>query len=69
MLKELQKYVEDCYKQTERTAETWRDIENGRARAFGALMFCIESGLVEYNEVEEYWDTMWEKFHQLNNRG
>lgn len=69
MLKELQKYVEDCYKQTERTAETWRDIENGRARAFGALMFCIESGLVEYNEVEEYWDTMWEKFHQLNYRG
>lgn len=69
MLKELQKYVEDCYKQTERTAKTWRDIENGRARAFGALMFCIESGLVEYNEVEKYWDTMWEKFHQLNNRG
>ena len=69
MLKEIQKYVEDCYKQTERTAKTWRDIENGRARAYGALMFCIESGLVRYGEVEEYWDTMWEKFYQLNNRG
>lgn len=68
MLKKLQKYIEDCYNQTKRTAETWRDIENGRARAYGALIFCIDNNLVEYNEIEEYWNVMWERFYQLNNR-
>lgn len=68
MLKKLQKYIEKCYEQTKGTAIAWRDIENGRARAYGALMFCIENHLVEYDEVASYWTIMWDKFQELNER-
>ena len=68
MLKKLQKYVENCYNRTKRIAKTYRDIENGRAIAYGALMFCIENHLVEYDEVASYWTIMWEKFNRLNYR-
>lgn len=68
MLEKLQKFIEDCYNHAEKNAKTFRDIENYRAQAFGALMFCIDNNLVEYDEVDKYWDIMWEKFSQLNNR-
>lgn len=69
MLEKLKEYIENRYKDAEKNAKTWRDIENWRAQAYGALMFCLENGLVDENETEEYWDIMWEKFFQLNNRG
>ena len=66
MLEKLQKLIEHCYKHAEKNAKTFRDIENYRAQAFGALMFCIDSDLVDYNEVSEYWDDMWDNFFKLN---
>lgn len=68
MLEKLQKFIEDCYNHAKRNAKTFRDIENYRAQAYGALTFCIDNNLVKYEEVEDYWDTMWEKFFQLNSR-
>ena len=68
MLKKLQKYIEKCYEQTEKTAIAWRDIENGRARAYGALMFCLDNDLVIYEDIDDYWDKMWNKFQELNER-
>ena len=68
MLEKLQKFIEDCYNHAEKNAKTFRDIENYRAQAYGALTFCIDNNLVKYEEVEGYWDTMWEKFFQLNSR-
>ena len=69
MVEKLKKFIEYHYKGAEKNAKTWRDIENWRAQAYGALMFCIENDLVNENEIGEYWDTMWEKFFELNNRG
>lgn len=66
MLEKLQKFIEDCYNHAEKNAKTFRDIENYRAQAFGALMFCIDSDLVDYNEVSKYWDDMWDNFFKLN---
>ena len=68
MLKKLQEYIEKCYEQTEKTAIAWRDIENGRARAYGALMFCLDNNLVAYEKVDDYWGKMWNKFQELNER-
>lgn len=69
MLEKLKKYIENCYKNAEKNAKTWRDIENWRAQAFGALVFCIDNHLVEYDNVANYWTIMWNKFNNLNNRG
>lgn len=69
MFKQLKKYVEKMYNYAEKNAKTYRDIENWRAQAYGALMFCIDNDLVKYDEVTDYWNAMWSKFHDLNSRG
>ena len=68
MLEKLKKYVNYVYARAEKSAKTWEDIENYRARAYGALMFCIDSDLVNYDEVSEYWNVMWEKFFKLREK-
>lgn len=68
MLENLKKYIGNVYTRAEKSVKTWEDIENYRAQAFGALMFCIDSDLVNYDEVSEYWNIMWEKFFRLNEK-
>ena len=69
MFEQLKKYIEKMYDYAEKNAKTYRDIENWRAQAYGALMFCINNHLVNYDEIDCYWTIMWSKFHDLNNRG
>ena len=68
MVEKLKNYIENRYKDAEKNAKTWRDIENWRAQAYGALMFCLENDYVDYDEVTEYWETMWNKFWELDDK-
>ena len=68
MLEDLKKYIGNVYTRAEKSVKTWEDIENYRAQAYGALMFCIEFDLVVYDEASEYWNIMWEKFFRLNEK-
>lgn len=68
MLEKLKEYINGYYGWAEKYAKTWRDIENYRAQAYGALMFCINEQLVDYDEASKYWDDMWNKFHELNDK-
>ena len=67
MLEKLKIFVERCYHHAERYT-VWRDIENCRAQAFGALEFCIDNKLVNEDEAIKYWNEMWQKFNDLNYR-
>ena len=64
MLEKVKEYIERCYNRAKNYTE-WRDIENCRAQAFGALTFAMDSGLVTYEETKVYWNGMWQKFQDL----
>ena len=68
MLEKLKKYIDNVYTRAGKSVKTWEDIENYRAQAYGALAFCIEFDLVNYDEASEYWNVMWEKFFRLNEK-
>lgn len=69
MTEKLKKYIEECYLRTERAYKVFKQpryvIDNGRAQAFGALMFCEEFGLVKYEDIASYWDDAWNRFQAL----
>lgn len=69
MEQKLKKYIEECYLRTEKGYKVFKHprhtIENGRAQAYGALMFCIEFDLVKYEEIAPYWDDTWNRFQSL----
>ena len=54
MLEKLQEFIENRYKEAEKYAKTYRDIEQWRGQAFGALEFCIDSKLVDEDEAIKY---------------
>lgn len=62
----LKEHIDKCYNWAKDHAKTWRDIENFRGQAYGALMFCINNDLVDYDDAVKYWDIMWNKFFDLN---
>lgn len=66
MLENLKNYIDMLYNWAKDHAKDWRDIENFRGQAYGALMFCIHSKYVDYDKAINYWETMWDKFHKLN---
>ena len=66
MLEKLKEYIDMLYNWAKDHAKDWRDIENFRGQAYGALMFCIHNKYVDYDEATNYWETMWDKFHKLN---
>lgn len=68
MLKKLQEFIENRYKKAEKYAKTYRDIEQWRGQAFGALEFCIDNKLINEDEAVKYWNEMWQKFTDLNYR-
>lgn len=65
MFEELEKFIERCYERA-KSYVIWRDIENCRAQAFGALEFATENKLVDEDEATTYWNDMWQKFQDLN---
>lgn len=60
--------LEEYFKEKLESAKTYKnslDILNLRAIAFGALDFCLENGMIEYEEIKDLWDYYWEEFHKL----
>ena len=68
MLGKLQEFIENRYKKAEKYAKTYRDIEQWRGQAYGALEFAIDNKLVDEDEATKYWNDMWQKFNDLNYR-
>ena len=68
MLEKLQEFIENRYKRAKKYAKTYRDIEQWRGQAYGALEFAIDNKLVDEDEATTYWNDMWQKFQDLNYR-
>lgn len=68
MFNELTKFIQRCYDHAEKYAKTYRDIEQWRGQAFGALEFAIENKLVDEDDATKYWEEMWKNFNELNYR-
>ena len=56
MLEKLEEYT-----------KTWRDIENYRVQ-YGALTFRFNEQLINCDKATKYWEDMWNKFRELNNK-
>ena len=65
MFEELKEFIDECYERAKKYVKTYRDVENYRAQAFGALTFAMDNKLVTYEETEGYWNEMWDKFQNL----
>ena len=65
MFEELKEFIDECYERAKKYVKTYRDVENYRAQAFGALTFAMDNKLVTYEETEGYWNEMWDIFQNL----
>ena len=66
MTDKLKKFVEDRLADAEIYANTYQEVYNYRAIAYGAVMFAEENGLVNWDDIHKWWDNyIWIEFKQL----
>lgn len=42
-----------------------KDILNNRAISYGALMFCLENKLIDFDAIYPTWEIIWNKYQEL----
>lgn len=65
-MENIKEFVEQRLVSAEIFANTYEQVMNYRAVAYGAVMFAQEMGIITYEEVKKYWDNYaWQKFEEI----
>lgn len=65
MVEKLEKFIDGQIKNAEKYQNSSQMVYNFRGIAYGALMFTLESGMVEFQEGAALWDRKKPEFDKL----
>lgn len=65
MKNKVKKFIESTLKDAKNDTLTAENVINMRGQAFGAMVFCLENNLIEYDDFADYWDEKREEFSKL----
>ena len=62
----IKDFVEKRIKDAEKYANSYQEVMNTRAIAFGAILFSDKCGIAPFEEIQEYWEGYaWNKFEEI----